>query len=153
LRAKISSIAASNSSGDPFPSDRPNGDARSFPISRAQNSPVTLLASGAFFFSYLIIQTVIPVYALFCDGWFSAVGWTMYTGLRPDPTFTVVYREGNRETLEQIQKRLGIGVIVGAKVDTARFVPPHLCSALPEARAVLIRDPRAATEEAYPCAR
>jgi hypothetical protein len=110
-----------------------------------------LLASGLFFFSYLVVQTAIPVYALFSGGWFGFVGWTMYTGLKPEPRFTVVYAGGRRESLEQIQRRLGIGIVVGHKVDTARFVPPYLCGALPQARAVEIREARAGSEETYRC--
>jgi hypothetical protein len=130
------------------------GAGASTPLHRpARSSRGSVLASGVFFFSYLIVQTAIPVYALFCGGWFSFVGWTMYTGLKPELSFTVVYQDGRRESLEQIQQRLGIGIVVGHKVDTARFVPPYLCGALPEARAVEIREARAGTEETFGCRR
>jgi hypothetical protein len=120
-------------------------------ISRTQPSRWRLWASVLFFFTYLILQTLIPTYALFTDGWFSAVGWTMYTHLREKPGFAVVYDGGAKESLEQIQQRLGVGIIVGSKVDLARFVPPHLCASVPGARAVLLHYPRSRREETYAC--
>lgn len=152
-RARIRSIAAQNIADESVPNRAGVSDSRASTsrTPRAQASRKVLLASGLFFFSYLILQTLIPVYALFSEEWFSTVGWTMYTGLRPDPNFVVVYEGGARESLEQIRERLGIGIVVGAKVDTARFVPPHLCEALPQARAVVIRDVRSHNEEIHPC--
>jgi hypothetical protein len=120
-------------------------------VSRTQPSRWKLCASGLFFFAYLILQTLIPTYALFTDGWFLVVGWTMYTHLRERPGFAVVYEGGAKESLEQIQQRLGVGIIVGNKVDLARFVPPHLCASVPGAREVLIYYPRSRRKETYAC--
>lgn len=151
-RVRILNIAAANDNTANGPGAARDGDSGTSSHKLwAQTSRSRLLASGFFFFTYLIAQTAIPVYALFSDGWFSYVGWTMYTGLRQDPAFTVIYDDGTRESLEQIRERLGIGVVVGHKVDTARFVPPHLCAKLPSAQAVVIRDVRAQAEETYRC--
>jgi hypothetical protein len=150
-RVRILNIAAANDNATTGPSAAQAGDSGTFPHAIRPRSRIRLAASGLFFFAYLIIQTVIPVYALFSDGWFSFAGWTMYTGLRQEPAFTVVYDDGTRESLDQIRERLGIGIVVGHKVDTARFVPPHLCGKLPSAQAVVIRDLRAQIEETYLC--
>lgn len=118
-------------------------------ITRSGGLPVLL--GGLFFVAYLSCQAFLAVSCLAAD-YGCLLTWTMYSGRSPDPDIFVEWKSGGEATLTEIQDEFGVGRVLGSKVDHAKWVPPHLCANLPEARSVRMEFRRPARSETIPCA-
>ena len=112
------------------------------------------LAAGGFFVVYLASQITLATSFLWSDRWlWQNLGWQMYSGRSPHPDFHIVDETGATIPLEEIQENRGVGIVVGGKLDSARFVPPHVCDNVPEARAVVVANPWSGETRLHECER
>jgi hypothetical protein len=111
----------------------------------------SVLLGGVFFVTYLGFQTFFAASCLAAD-YGCLLTWTMYSGRSPDPDIFVEWKAGGEATLEEIQDEFGVGRVLGSKVDHAKWVPPHLCANLPDARSVRVEFRRPDRSETIPCA-
>lgn len=102
--------------------------------SQSRSTAAALLGS-LFFVSYLTFQAAVATSCLLAD-YGCLLTWTMYSGRGEDPRFFVLWSTGGETALDMDRGFDGVGRVLGAKVDTARFVPPYLCANLPNAQAV-----------------
>ena len=100
-----------------------------------------LVASGAFFIAYLLVQAVYPALAWVLPG-YDHFTWHMYAGRSERPQFSVEMADGSSREVGNPLRRGNIVRLLGPQVDQVRFVPPYLCEAWPGARRVHIRFPR-----------
>lgn len=112
---------------------------------------LSVLGGGLFFVAYLSFQTWFATTCLAAD-YGCLLTWTMYSGRSPNPDIFVEWKSGGEATLAEIQDEFGVGRVLGSKVDQAKWVPPHLCANLPEARSVRMEFRRPARSETIPCA-
>jgi len=93
--------------------------------------------SAAFFVGYLAVQVIVPLEGLL-DPHFSRFSWKMYACVARPLTFLVEMPDGRIWTLRQLAQAHGpLATVTQLSVDAERFVPPHLCRALPSAVAIL----------------
>ena len=100
-----------------------------------------LVASGAFFIAYLLVQAVYPALAWVLPG-YDHFTWHMYAGRAERPRFSVEMADGREQEVGNPLRRGNIVRLLGPQVDQVRFVPPYLCEAWHGARRVHIRFPR-----------
>ena len=108
------------------------------------------LLGGLFFVSYLTFQAAFATSCLLAD-YGCLLTWTMYSGRGNEPKIFVLWRSGGETLYDEDEGFDGIGRVLGAKVDTARFVPPYLCENLPDAQAVRLEFPWSGNQETIPC--
>lgn len=118
-------------------------------ITRSGGLPVLL--GGIFFAGYLGCQAFLAVSCLTAD-YGCLLTWTMYSGRSPDPDIFVEWKSGGEAPLAEIQEEFGVGRVLGSKIDQAKWVPPHLCANLPDARSVRLEFRRPERSETIPCA-
>lgn len=75
----------------------------------------------------------------------------MYSGLGDYPDVFVQWETGGETQLSRDKGIRGIGRVLGAKIDTARFVPPYLCENFPDAQAIRLAFPDTRPQEIIPC--
>ena len=109
-----------------------------------------MVASGAFFLAYLLVQTVYPALAWVLPG-YDHFTWHMYAGRTERPQFSVVMSDGRAREVGNPLRRGNIVRLLGAQVDQVRFVPPYLCTAWHGARRVHIRFPRSGRVDVVSC--
>lgn len=109
-----------------------------------------LVASGAFFIAYLLVQTGYPALAWVLPG-FNHFTWDMYSGRIERPQFSVVMADGTSREVGNLLRRGNTVRVLGSQVDQVRFVPPSLCAAWHGARAVHLRFPRSGRVEVVSC--
>ncbi len=105
---------------------------------------------GLFFVSYLTFQAAFATSCLLAD-YGCLLTWTMYSGRGEDPKIFVQWQSGGETPLDQAAGFNGIGRVLGAKMDTARFVPPYLCANLPDAQAARLEYRWSGRQETIPC--
>jgi hypothetical protein len=118
-------------------------------ITRSGSLPV--LFGGIFFVAYLGCQAFLAVSCLAVD-YGCLLTWTMYSGRGPDPDIFVEWKSGGEATLAEVQEEFGVGRVLGAKVDRAKWVPQHLCANLAGARSIRLEFRRPNRSETVPCA-
>jgi hypothetical protein len=116
-------------------------------IARSGSAPAVL--GGVFFAAYIAIQAFLAVSCLAAD-YGCLLTWTMYSGHSEDPDIFVEWKSGGEATLAEVQEKFGVGKVLGAKIDRAKWVPPHLCANLPDAQSVRLEFRR--RSETIPCA-
>jgi hypothetical protein len=111
---------------------------------------VKLVASGAFFVAYLLVQAVYPALAWVIPG-YNHFTWEMYAGREERPQFSVEMANGSCREVGNPLRRDNIVRLLGSQVDQVRFVPPYLCEAWHGARRVHIRFPRSGRISVVSC--
>jgi hypothetical protein len=103
---------------------------------------------GAIIFAaaYLTIQVAVPLWGLSIPGQ-SRFSWKMFVRDQNVANFLVVYADGTRKRLDELNKG-GLVAVILNPVDEAKFVPPHLCR-LNGVSSVIIN--RNSVERLYPC--
>ena len=113
-------------------------------------SRLELAVSGLFFCAYLALQTFVPALCLTADNG-CLFGWTMYAGRDPRYDITVVWRDGEESSLDEVRLAHGRPVVVGTKVDRSALLPPYLCREFPDATSVRVTDTRSDEVVEQPC--
>jgi hypothetical protein len=111
---------------------------------------VKLVASGAFFVAYLLVQAVYPALAWVLPG-YNHFTWEMYAGREERPQFSVEMADGSSREVGNPLRRNNIVRLLGPQVDQVRFVPPYLCEAWHGARRVHVRFPRSGRISVVSC--
>lgn len=119
------------------------------PIARSGGLPIVL--GGIFFAGYVGVQLFLAV-SCFAADYGCLFSWTMYSGRDPNPDIFVEWQSGGETPLAEIQREFRVGRVLGAKIDHAKWVPPHLCASLPDARSVRVEFHRPDRTETFPCA-
>jgi hypothetical protein len=104
--------------------------------------------SGAIIFvvAYLTIQVAVPLWGLSIPGQ-SRFSWKMFVRDQDVSNFVVVYTDGTRKSLDELNKGNLVAVIL-APVDEPKFVPPHLCRLKGVSSVIISRN---SVERLYPC--
>jgi len=109
-----------------------------------------LVASGAFFVAYLLVQTVYPALAWVLPG-YDHFTWHMSAGRTERPQFSVVMADGRSREVGNPLRRGNVVRLLGPQVDQVRFVPPYLCAAWHGAQTVHIRYSRSGRLDVVSC--
>ena len=109
------------------------------------------VSAAAFFLTYLTVQVIVPMKGLTVPH-FSRFSWKMYAAVARPITFLVVTSDGRIRTLRQLTPEHGqLATLRQISVDPQRFVPPHLCRALPSAVAILTYSDSSFVPARFPC--
>ena len=113
-------------------------------------SRLKIVASAAFFFTYLTFHLVYPTLAWF-DPAYDKFTWQMYSGLGDEPHFAVVFADGSRRETGNPQKYGSPIRILGPSIDQRRVVPPWLCANWEGAQSVVVTNGITGQEDIVRC--
>jgi hypothetical protein len=120
-------------------------------VSNTRSGGTPVLLGGIFFVAYVGFQAFFAASCLAAN-YGCLMTWTMYSGRNPNPDIFVEWKSGGQATLAEIQEQFGVGRVLRDKIDQAKWVPPHLCANLPEARSVRLEFHRPDRSETIACA-